>query len=162
MNIKNNDPEGVAQKMSTYTQIIYHIIFTTKNREPSLIKENREKLFRYIWGFIKHNKHHLYRINGVEDHLHILISLHPMVSLSDFVRQLKITTSKWIKENNVFPQFTHWQEGYGAFTHSVMEKDGLIEYIKGQEEHHKKIAFIDELRKLLLEAKIDFDEKYLT
>ena len=67
----------------------------------------------------------------------------------------------WIKENNVFPQFGHWQDGYGAFTHSTREKDALIEYVKGQEEHHRQVDFLDEYRKLLGDAGIEFDEKYL-
>jgi len=126
-----------------------------------LTKDNREQLFRYIWGFIKNNKHHLYRIGGADDHLHILLSLHPTVPLADFIRQLKISTSKWIKENKIFPAFSFWQEGYGAFTHSLAEKDALVEYIKNQEEHHKKFSFQEELRKLLMDAKIEYDEKYL-
>jgi REP element-mobilizing transposase RayT len=149
------------EKNMSYTQIIYHIVFTSKNREPVLIAENRAKLFRYIWGFIKNHKHHLYRINGTDDHLHILMSLHPTVSLSDFIRQLKLSTSKWIKDNKIFPGFVYWQEGYGAFTHSVREKEALIDYIKKQENHHKKIPFVDEMRQLLTDAKIDYDEKYL-
>ena len=88
------------------------------------------------------------------------MNLHPSVALSDFVRQLKVTSSNYIKENGIFPRFTHWQEGYGTFTHSNMEKDALIECIKNQEEHHKKISFMEELKQLLSQAKIDFDERY--
>ena len=146
--------------MPTYTQIIYHIVFSTKNREKVLTKENRERLFKYIWGFIKNHNHHLYRINGVEDHLHILMSLHPSTALADFIRQLKISSSKFIKDNNIFPSFENWQEGYGAFTHSPNEKDDLIKYIKKQEEHHKKISFKDELLMLLVEFDVDYDKKY--
>jgi len=96
----------------------------------------------------------------VEDHLHILMNLHPSTALADFIRQLKLTTSNWIKANKIFPKFTYWQEGYGAFTHSILEKDPLMEYIKNQEEHHKKVSFQEELRKLLTEARIEFDERY--
>jgi len=85
----------------------------------------------------------------------------PAVSLSDFIRQLKISTSSWIKENKIFPAFSYWQEGYGAFTLSAGERDTVIEYIKSQEEHHKNISFMEEFRKLLTDAKIEFDEKYL-
>lgn len=106
-------------------------------------------------------KCHLYRINGVEDHIHILTSLHPSVCLSDLVKDIKVSSSKWIKENGVFPHFTHWQDGYGAFTDNDREKKRLIEYIKKQETHHKKVSFVDEYKALLLEAGIEFDDKYL-
>lgn len=148
--------------MSTYTQICYHIIFSTKNREPVLDHGRRDDLFRYIWGIIKNNKSHLYQIGGVRDHLHILTTLHPTVSLAAMVKDIKTGSSYWIKEKNVFPRFSHWQDGYGAFTHSISEKDVLIEYIKGQEEHHKKTTFLEEYRKFLLDARIEFDEKYLS
>jgi len=146
---------------STYTRIFYHIVFTTKERRPVLAKERREDLFRYVWGIIKNKQSHLYRIGGVEDHIHILTSLHPTVALAAFVKAIKVGSNEWIKENRVFPDFTHWQDGYSAFTQSQHEKDRLIEYIKGQEEHHKKEPFRDELRRLLKEAGIEFDEKYL-
>jgi len=147
--------------MATYTQIIYHVVFATKNRERVLDKSGRENLFRYIWGIVKNHEGHLFRLNGVEDHIHILTSLHPSVCLSDFVKAIKTGSSKWIKENRVFPQFQYWQEGYGAFTHSIQDKDRLIEYIKNQEDHHRRTDFLDEYRRLLQEAGIAFDEKYL-
>ncbi len=147
--------------MSTYTQIYYHIVFSTKNREKSITADKKEDLFRYIWGIIKNSKCHLYRLNGTEDHLHILTSLHQTVTLADLVKRIKVSSSKWIKENKLFPGFTHWQDGYGAFTHSNNQRDTLIEYIKRQEDHHKKLSFQDEFRSLLIEAEIPFDEKYL-
>jgi putative transposase len=147
--------------MSTYTQICYHIVFSTKNRRPVLDPGRREDLFRYTWGIIKNHQGHLYRINGVEDHVHILSDLHPTVCLADLVKAIKTGSSKWIKENGVFPDFDHWQDGYGAFTHSHAERDVIIEYIKGQQDHHKQTSFIDEYRALLKKMGIEFDEKYL-
>lgn len=147
--------------MSTYTQIYYHIVFSTKHRKTVLHQEKREDLFRYIWGIVKNKKSHLYRVNGVEDHLHLLTSLHPTICLADFVKAIKVATSIWIKENALFPGFSHWQDGYGAFTHSAHEKDRLLEYIVSQEQHHKEVMFRDEFRKLLMEAGIEFDEQYL-
>ncbi|MDM8557686.1 IS200/IS605 family transposase [Candidatus Parabeggiatoa sp. HSG14] len=147
--------------MSTYTQILYQIIFSTKDREPTLVKEDREKLFRYIWGILKNNKSHLYRINGMEDHIHILTSLHPTIALSSLVKDIKVASSKFIKENQVFPNFGYWQNGYGAFTYSYHAKDDLIAYIKNQEEHHKTVSFMDEYKTLLKEFGVEFDEKYL-
>jgi len=147
--------------MSTYTQIIYHIVFSTKNRVPALRVERREDLFRYTWGILKNKDCHLYRIGGVEDHVHILTSIHPTLAPSDLVKEVKTSTSKWMKENGFFPAFTHWQDGYSAFTVSDSEKLGLIEYIKAQPEHHKKQSFLDEVRELLIKHDIKFDERYL-
>ena len=97
--------------MSTYTQIIYHIVFSTKDRRPALAAGRREDLFRYVWGITKKLDCPLFRINGVEDHIHLLASVHPTVALADFVKTIKTGTSRWIKQGRVFPQFTHWQEG---------------------------------------------------
>jgi putative transposase len=147
--------------MSTFTQIYYHIVFSTKNREPVLRSDGREELFRYIWGIIRNKNSHLYRINAVEDHLHILSSLHPSVALADFIKDIKVASNGWIKERQLFPHFNGWQDGYGAFTASHADKDGLIEYIKNQQEHHRQETFLDEYRRLLKEAGIEFDEKFL-
>ena len=148
-------------KMSTYTQIIYQIVFSTKYRERTLKKERRDDLYKYIWGVLKNKKCHLYRIGGVEDHVHILTDLHPTVSLASLVKDIKLSSSEYIKENGVFAHFKGWQEGYGAFTYSIREKDILIEYIKNQEVHHKRKTFKEEYLELLKEHNITFDEKYL-
>ncbi len=147
--------------MSTYTQIYFHIVYSTKNRERLLWSERREELLRYAWGVIKNRKCHLYRINAVEDHMHMFTHLHPSLSLSDFVKEVKTALTGWIKQNAVFPGFSNWQDGYGAFTHSHAEKDRLIEYVKNQAEHHKTVTFEEELRRLLKEAGIEFDERFL-
>jgi REP element-mobilizing transposase RayT len=145
--------------MSTHTQICYHIVFSTKDRQPVLRAQRREDLFRYIWGILRNRESHLYRINGTEDHMHILSSLHPTVSPADLVKDVKTGSSLWIKKEAIFRMFSHWQDGYAAFTHSKREIDGLIEYIKRQEEHHRRTTFVEEYRKLLEEAGIEFEER---
>lgn len=147
--------------MSTYTQILYQIVFSTKLREQAMIKENRPALFKYIWGILNKSNCHLYRINGVEDHLHIVTHIHPSVALAGLAKNIKIASSGFIKDNGIFKNFNGWQDGYGAFTYSVKEKDRLIEYVKNQEEHHKVVSFRDEYIELLNEHEIEFDEKYL-
>jgi len=147
--------------MSTYTQILYQIVFSTKNRTPVLVKEKRPELFKYIWGLLREKKCHLYRINGVEDHIHIVTHIHPTVALAALVKDIKISSSNFIKENNIFPDFENWQIGYAAFTYSFTAKNHLIEYVKNQEEHHKTMTFRDELILLLKEHEVEFDEQYL-
>ncbi|NTS40670.1 IS200/IS605 family transposase [Flavisolibacter sp. BT320] len=147
--------------MTTYRQIFYHIVFSTKNREPSLPLNHQEDLYRFIWGVVNNRRCHLYRIGGTEDHLHIFSDLHPSISLADYVKEIKVASSIWMGQNKLFPQFTHWQEGYGAFTCSVNERDAVIDYIKRQKEHHKTESFHDEYKRLLTENEIPFEEKYL-
>jgi REP element-mobilizing transposase RayT len=146
--------------MSTYTQIIYQIVFSTKFRSRILSKENRIELFQFISGILLNKKCHLYQINGVEDHLHILTHVHPTVALSSLVKDVKVASSLYIKENRLFDGFTSWQEGYGAFTYNIKQKHRLIEYVKNQEEHHKKRTYKEEYKALLIENGIEFDEKY--
>ena len=144
--------------MSTYAQTLYHIVFSTKNRERVLGKPRRDDLYRFIWGVLQKRRCHLYRIGGVEDHLHILTSLHQSVALSDLVKEVKTSSSLWIKGQQVFPAFLHWQDGYGAFTHALPDKDRLIEYIRHQEEHHKQVTFREEYEALLAEAGLAISE----
>ena len=147
--------------MSTYTQILYQIVFGTKNRAPVLASNGRKDLFRYIAGILENKKCHLYQINGVDDHLHILTHLHPSIALSDLVKDIKLASTKFIKEKGIFPDFAGWQEGYGAFTYSSDRKETLINYIKNQEEHHRTKTFREEYIALLIEQGIAYDEKYL-
>lgn len=152
---------GLHCHMPTYTDITYHIVFATKNRAPTLDKPRRDDLYRFIWGIIKERQCHLYRIGGVEDHVHILTSLHPTVALADLVKEIKTTSSAWIKGQKVFPFFEHWQEGYGAFTVAADARPALIEYIKGQEEHHAQVGFVDELRAIVKAAHLEWSDEYL-
>ncbi|HNL37563.1 MAG: transposase [Saprospiraceae bacterium] len=147
--------------MSTYTQILYQIVFSTKHRGRTLKKEHRPALFKFIWGVLNNKKCHLYRINGVEDHLHIVLHLHPSVSLAGLVKDIKLASSIFIKNSGLFPMFDGWQDGYGAFSYHYSGKDHLIEYVKNQETHHQKLSFREELMALLLEHGVEFDERYL-
>ena len=147
--------------MRTYTQILYHIGCGTKYREAILVKENRQELFNYIWGILKKKKCYLYRVNGVEDHIHLALDLHPTIALADLVKDIKLASSDFIKEKNLFPGFERWQDGYGAFTLSIHGKADLVQYIKDQEEHHRHKTYREELIELLTEYGVDFDEKYL-
>lgn len=147
--------------MSTYTQMIYHIVFSTKNREFTLTKNNRYLLYKYISGLLENKKCHLYQINGIEDHLHIVTHIHPTVSLSSLIKDIKLSSSKFIKEQELFNKFSGWQEGYGAFTFNKKDINKLIEYVKNQETHHYQKTFKEEYVKLLSENEIVFDDKYL-
>ncbi len=146
--------------MSSYRQVYYQIVFGTKHRLRTIPEAHCSELYQYISGIIKNKNFRLYRINGVEDHIHIFSDLHPTVSLSEYVKDTKVASSLWMKANGNFPKFAAWQEGYGAFTYSVRERDMIINYVRNQKEHHKKQTFYDEFKRLLIESGIEFDEKY--
>jgi REP element-mobilizing transposase RayT len=127
---------------------------------PTIKQEHVNELYAYITGIIKNKNSHLYRINGVENHLHILTDMHPSIAPADFMREVKASSSLWMKNSMFFPSFIGWEEGYGSFTCSYKDLSRLIEYIKTQEEHHKKVTFEEEYRKILLDSGITPDEKY--
>jgi len=141
--------------------MLHQIVYSTKNRNPCLIKEIRQPIFKFIYGILKNKKCHVYRINGVEDHLHILLDIHPTIALSNLVKDLKLGTTDFIKNENLITDFSGWQIGYGAFSYHNDLKDTLIEYVKNQEIHHKTITFREEYISLLKEHGVDFEEKYL-
>ncbi len=147
--------------MSTFTQILYQIVYSTKYRERTLNAENRKELYKYIWGILKNNNCHLYQIGGVEDHVHIVTHIHPSVALAKLIKDIKLASTDYIKKENLFPYFNGWQDGYGAFTYSIEAKEDLSKYVLNQEEHHRCKTFIEEYKELLQEHKIEFDEKYL-
>ncbi|WP_461643403.1 transposase [Labilibaculum euxinus] len=147
--------------MSTYTQILYQIVFSTKNRDKTLREIDRERLFHFIGGILVNKNCHLYRIGGVEDHIHIVTHLHPVIALSNLVKDIKLGTCDFIKSNHILPDFSGWQEGYGAFTYDVSAKDNLIAYVKNQKEHHSKLSYREEYIQLLEEHGVEFVEKYL-
>ena len=135
--------------MSSYRQHLYHLVFRTKNNLDTIKQDHVNELYAYITGIIKHKNSHLYRINGIENHMHILTDMHPSIAPADFLRDIKASSS-----------FTGWEVGYGSFTCSYRDLNMLIEYIKNQQVHHKTVTFEDEYRQLLLEAGITPDERY--
>lgn len=145
--------------MASYRQLYYHIVFGTKYRKQTIPDVHCQLLYKYIWGIIEHKKCKLYRINGSTDHLHLLVDIHPTIALSTFVKDLKVSSSIWLKSQPEFRNFEGWAEGFGAFTISHDNRAGIIEYIKNQKEHHKTFSFKDEYRKMLEEFDIEFKEE---
>ncbi|WP_395738903.1 IS200/IS605 family transposase [Prosthecobacter sp.] len=143
---------------NTCTQILYHIVFSTKDCAAVLQADRREDLFRCAWGIHLELNCPLYRINAMEDHVHVLMALHPMLSLADYMRELKTGTSEWIGKSIAFPEFGGWQEGYAAFTVSIREKEAVVRYIKNQQVFHQQTDFQEEYRRMLKEAQIKCDE----
>jgi REP element-mobilizing transposase RayT len=135
--------------MASYRQILIHIVFHTKYNHATINPEHKRELYKYIWGIIKNKRCVLFQINGVENHIHILSDLHSSVSLADYVKDIKVASSIWMKQSGLFPKFKGWAEGFGAFSHAYRSKQIVIDYIKNQEEHHRKVDFESEYKRLL-------------
>jgi REP element-mobilizing transposase RayT len=146
---------------NTYTQIHIQLIFAVKYRLAMIDNSWEDELYKYISGIIQQQKHKLIIINGVPNHIHILIGYRPHQSLSDLLQDIKGGSSKWINEKKLTRKKFEWQEGYGAFSYSHSHLPRVINYIKNQEQHHKKIMFIDEYRSFLKSYDVEFDERYI-
>ena len=151
--------------MGSFTKLTYHIVFGTKFRRKSICNEFVEPLYEYIGGTIRNRKGSLIQIGGVEDHLHLLVTLPPTITVADAVRDIKANASKWVNENreetkNPGDNF-EWQIGYGAFTVSYSHIEIVREYIQGQRRHHRTKSFDEEYIELLERHNIPFDRKFL-
>ncbi|AYB29314.1 transposase [Chryseolinea soli] len=147
--------------MSSYRRVIYHIVFATINRQPTISEQHCQELYRYIGGVIAKRNSIPYEINGVGDHIHILSDLNPSISLANFVKEIKIASNAWMKESGKFPLFDGWQEGYSAFTYSLREKSTLVRYVLNQKVHHNTESLEEEYKRLLKEHQIRYDDRYL-
>jgi putative transposase len=146
--------------MSSYRQILYHLVFRTKESRKSLVQTHSRELYAYMMGIIRNKNCFLYRINGMEDHLHILCDLHPAIALADYMRDIKTASSVWLKQSGKFSEFKGWADGYAALTYGWKDKEMIANYIKNQQLNHKKESFEDELKRLLNEQGIEVNEKY--
>jgi len=143
----------------TFSAHYYHVVFSTKHREPLINAEIQARLYEYMGGIIRSEEGHLLEIGGVEDHVHLLINLPPKKCLSDLMRVLKSKASGWVKTSFEGQEGFAWQEGFGSFTVSLSNLDQVRDYIRNQREHHRTKTFQEEFRGFLTKHGIDFDEK---
>ena len=145
----------------TYSQLLLHVVFSTKNRTPWITPDIAERLYPYIGGIIRAEKGTLYDIGGVEDHVHLYLRWRTDGAVSDLMRTVKARSSKWI--HDTFPELHSfaWQEGYGAFSVSKSQEYAVKRYIEGQAEHHKSEDSGSEFLRLLRAHGVEFDEKYV-
>ena len=146
---------------NTYTQLFVHIVFVVKNRECVIGEQLRPDLEKYITGIVANNRSKLLAIYCNPDHTHILLSLHPTISVATITGDIKSGSSKWINENHKIRGRFTWQDGYGAFTCSKSDIDNIARYILNQPSHHKKKCFREEYHELLRASETDYDEAYL-
>ena len=148
--------------MSTYTQILYQIVFGSKDYTMFLDHRNQGLLFGYIVGMLNKRNCHPYQVGGYKNHVHIITHISPTINLADLVREIKKASHEMMRtKKELFHQFHGWQVGYGAFTYHISMKQTLINYVLNQEQHHGKISYRDELIQLLNDNLVSYKEEYL-
>ena len=141
---------------------LYHIVINTKNRKMTIGEENCEDLYRFIAKVLRDNQCVVYRINGIANHIHLLVDLHPGKSLSAVIQEAKRASSVWAKASGLFPMFEGWGKEFGAFSLSESHRDAVTRYIIDQKRHHKSISFEDELQRIYERNGVKWDDVYLT
>ena len=157
-------PEG-AKDISTeeeimagaFTNLLYHIVFSTKNRERIILDSFRERLYEYAGGIIRSKGGRLLSIGGTQDHIHMAVKLKATEAVSKTIGELKGNSSKWINENKFLDKYFSWQAGYAAFSASESQIGALVAYIETQQEHHRVKSFKEELIAILEKHRISYD-----
>ena len=137
---------------------LYHIVINTHKRAMTLSEEHCKELYNYLFGILKRKGCFVYRINGVENHIHLLVDLPSTLALADLMSVLKQSSSVWLKQNSDFPLFAGWGKEYYAFSVSDSHKGAVIDYIIGQKEHHRKVAFVDELKVIFQKNSMEWND----
>jgi REP element-mobilizing transposase RayT len=146
---------------NTYTQIHIQLVFAVQNRQSLISKDWQDELYRYITGIVQNRQHKVLAINGMPDHLHLLIGLRPTQSLFELVQEIKGGSSRWVNDKKLVKGRFEWQEGYGAFSYGKSQVDAVVRYIQQQEEHHRVRTFREEYLAFLELFGVDYDEKYI-
>ncbi len=146
----------------SWTLCLFHIVIGTKYHQPTISEEHCRDLYGYIYGYLKAKKAFVHRINGMPDHIHILVDLHPSTNISDLIRDLKLATNRFIKDHHDwYSMFSSWEKEYYASSESKAEQEVIKEYIINQKEHHKWISWREELLQMAAKDGIVIDERYL-
>jgi REP element-mobilizing transposase RayT len=145
----------------TYSQLNIHAVFSVHGRENLLNARIRNVLFPYISGIIKKCGNYPIIVGGYRDHVHIFFELNPVNNISDVMKKVKANSSKWINDNAFLPGTFRWQNGYAAFSYSRSQRSNVIEYIKSQEDHHKKVSFKEEYLQFLKMFEVEYDNRYV-
>ena len=141
------------------TRNLLHIVFTTKHRRKTIPIESRRRLYAYLYALLKNKHCTVLRINGLGDHIHLLIDLNPTIALADIVKEMKRSSSLWMKNEEEFKSFDGWNEGYYAASIGPSEETACINYIINQEKHHGLTDFLEEMRYWAMECKLNWDER---
>ena|SRR5215510_4260240 len=146
---------------NTFSQIYIQTVFAVSERQSLIKPDFKEELYKYITGIVRNQGQKLITINGMPDHMHILIGLRPAMALADLVKEIKADSTNFVNKRRFVHGRFSWQEGYGAFSYGHSQLDTVIRYIQNQEKHHKRKSFRDEYMTLLRKFDIGFNEKYV-
>ena len=146
---------------NTFSQIYIQAVFAVSSRQSLIKPAFQEDLYKYITGIVKNQGQKLICINGMPDHIHILIGLRPAMALADLVREIKADSTNFINKNRLVRGRFCWQEGYGAFSYGHSQLDTIIRYIQNQQKHHERHSFKNEYLSLLKKFDIAFEDKYV-
>lgn len=146
---------------NTYSSTYFHFVFSTKHRRKLIRPEIEERVWQYIGGILRNHGMSGIQIGGIEDHIHALVRSLPKYSPSEIAQLMKTDSSRWVKGEFDRMRTFGWQDGYGVFSVSESQLNSVIRYIETQREHHKKMSFEDEYRKLLDLHDIEYDERYI-
>ena len=146
---------------ATYTNLLFHLVFSTKKRQPLIKPEFQSRLYEYLGGAIRGEGGSLVEIGGIADHVHLLVGLKPTSAVADVMRVIKANSSKWINEEHLLSARFSWQDGYSAFSVSVSQLETVARYIRSQAEHHQRRDFREELMEILRRHRVEFEERYL-
>jgi len=146
---------------NTFTQIYLQFVFAVQDRISLIRSDSKDELYKYITGIIQNHKHKLIAINGMPNHLHVLVGYKPHQLIPDLLQDIKGSSSSWINERRFVRGKFRWQAGYGAFSYSHSQIDSVVKYIMNQEAHHKKKTFREEYIELLEHFNIEYDERYI-
>jgi putative transposase len=146
---------------NTYTQLYVHFVFAVKYRKAVIEEEWESRLQKYITGVVQKNGHKLLAINNMPDHLHLFVGLNLKQSISDLMRLVKGDSSEFINNEGFTKRKFQWQDGYGAFSNSRSQIDGVVKYIINQKQHHSKKTFREEYLEILKANDVEYDEKYI-
>ncbi len=145
----------------TLTKLLFHVVFSTKDRLPVIDAELKSDLLAYIGGIVRESRGSLLAANAAADHIHLLLRLPPTLALADILRVVKTNSSRWVHETRRLRRRFQWQAGYGAFSVSQSNVTEVVRYIQTQEQHHRRISFQAELRAFLKRHGIEYDERYI-
>jgi len=146
---------------NTYTQLHIHCVFAVKFRKAVIDVTWEDRLHKYITGIIQNNNHKMLAINSASDHLHMFVGLNPNQSISEMMRLVKGDSSEFINKEKFTKSKFSWQSGYGAFSNSHSQIDGVVKYIYNQKQHHQKRTFREEYFQMLKDYEVEYDARYI-
>lgn len=146
---------------NTYSQIYLQFVFAVKHRQSLIPKEHKEELHKYITGIVQNRKAKMIAVHCMPDHAHLFVGFKPVLSISDFVKEVKVASNEFINDKRWMKHHFNWQEGYGVFSYGHSQIDAVAKYVMNQEQHHQKKTFRQEYLAFLEKFQIPFEEQYL-